>query len=137
MSAKAVATLKGVAGEVKRDIRVGEQAAAGRDALRELVEANQTRFRLPNFAFSRTATATNTALDALEKKLGKAVMNKLTEASKSGQDMAKLIDTLPAVERNTVLRALNNPQEWAIIPKEGRGAAVNVLAPDNQNNLRK
>jgi hypothetical protein len=137
MSAKAVATLKGVAGEVKRDIRVGEQAAAGRDALRELVEANQTRFRLPNFAFSRTATATNTALDALEKKLGKAVMNKLTEASKSGQDMAKLIDTLPAVERSAVLRALNNPQEWAVIPKEGRGAVVNVLAPENRNNLRK
>jgi hypothetical protein len=137
MGAKAVETLKGVAGEVKRDIRVGEQAAAGRDALRELVEANQSRFRLPNFAFSRTATATNTALDALEKKLGKAVMNKLTEASKSGQDMAKLIDTLPAVERNTVLRALNNPQEWAVIPKEGRGAVVNVLAPENRNNLRK
>jgi len=137
MGAKAMATLKGVAGEVKRDIRVGEQAAAGRDALRELIEANQTRFRLPNFAFSRTATATNTALDALEKKLGKAVMNKLTEASKSGQDMARLLDTLPAVERNTVLRALNNPQEWAVIPKEGRGAVVNVLAPENRNNLRK
>ena len=136
MSAKAVATLKDVAGEVKRDIRVGEQAAAGRDALRELLEANASKFRLPNFAFSRAATATNTALDALEKKLGKAVMNKLTEASKSGQDMAKLIDTLPAVERSAVLRALNNPQEWAVIPKEGRGAVVNVLAPENQNNLR-
>lgn len=137
MGDKAVTTLKGVVGEIKRDIRVGEQAAAGRDALRELIEANQTRFRLPNFAFSRTATATNTALDALEKKLGKAVMNKLTEASKSGQDMARLLDTLPAVERNTVLRALNNPQEWAVIPKEGRGAVVNVLAPENRNNLRK
>jgi hypothetical protein len=137
MSDKAVTTLRGVVGEIKRDTRVAEQATVGRDALRELIEANQSRFRLPNFAFSRTATATNTALDALEKKLGKAVMNKLTEASKSGQDMAKLIDTLPAVERSAVLRALNNPQEWAVIPKEGRGAVVNVLAPENQNNLRK
>jgi hypothetical protein len=136
MSAKAVATLKGVAGEVKRDIRVGEQAAAGRDALRELIEANATKFRLPAF-FSRAATLTNATLDALEKKLGKNVMNKLTDASKSGQDMAKLLDTLPAVERNAVLRALNNPQEWAVIPKEGRGAVVNVLAPENRNNLRK
>jgi hypothetical protein len=136
MSAKAVTTLKGVAGEVKRDIRVGEQAAAGRDALRELLEANASKFRLPAFAFSRTATATNTALDVLEKKLGKKVMNTLTEASKSGKNMAQLIDTLPATERNAVLRALNNPQEWAIIPKEGRGAAVNVLAPENQNRMR-
>jgi hypothetical protein len=137
MSDKAMATLKGVAGEIKRDTRVGEQAAAGRDALRELLEANQSRFRLPNFAFSRTATATNTALDALEKKLGKNVMNKLTEASKSGQDMARLLDTLPAVERSTVLRALNNPQEWAVIPKEARGATVNLLAPENRNELRR
>jgi len=136
MSAKAVATLKGVAGEVKRDIRVGEQAAAGRDALRELIEANATKFRLPAF-FSRAATLTNATLDALEKKLGKNVMNKLTEASKSGRNMAKLLDTLSAVERNVVLRALNNPQEWAVIPKEGRGAVVNVLAPENRNNLRK
>jgi hypothetical protein len=137
ISDKAMTTLKGVAGEIKRDIRVGEQAAAGRDALRELLEANQSRFRLPNFAFSRTATATNTALDALEKKLGKNVMNKLTEASKSGQDMARLLDTLPAVERSTVLRALNNPQEWAVIPKEARGATVNLLAPENRNELRR
>jgi hypothetical protein len=137
MSDKAMTTLKGVAGELKRDVRVGEQAAAGRDALRELLEANQSRFRLPNFAFSRTATATNTALDALEKKLGKNVMNKLTEASKSGQDMARLLDTLPAVERNAVLRALNNPQEWMVVPKEARGATVNLLAPENRNELRR
>lgn len=136
MSESAMKTLRGVAGEVKRDIRVGEQAAAGRDALRELLEANQSKFRLPSFALSRTVTATNTALDALEAKLGKAVMNKLTEASKSGQDMAKLLDTLPAVERSKVLRALNNPQEWMIMPREGRGAAtVNMLAPETQNNL--
>ena len=138
MSESAMKTLKGVAGEIKRDIRVGEQAAAGRDALRELLEANQSRFRLPSFALSRTVTATNTALDALEAKLGKAVMNKLTEASKSGQDMAKLLDTLPAVERNKVLRAFNNPQEWMVMPKEGRGAAaVNMLAPESENNLGK
>lgn len=138
MSASAMKTLKGVAGEIKRDIRVGEQATAGRDALRELLEANQSRFRLPSFALSRTVTATNTALDALEAKLGKAVMNKLTEASKSGQDMAKLLDTLPAVERNKVLRAFNNPQEWMVMPKAGRGAAtVNMLAPESENNLGK
>ena len=138
MSDKAMATLKGVAGELKRDIRVGEQAVAGRDALRELLEANQSRFRLPSFALSRTVTATNTALDALERKLGKNVMNKLTEASKSGQDMARLLDTLPAVERNKVLRAFNNPQEWMVMPKAGRGAAtVNMLAPESENNLGK
>lgn len=138
MSADAMITLKGVAGEVKRDITIGVQAAAGRDALRELLDANKSRFRFPNFAFNRATTAANVTLDTLSEKLGKSVMDKLTEAAKSGQNMAKLIDTLPAVERNKVLRLFNNPQEWMVIPKEGRGAAtVNMLAPDNQNNLRK
>ena len=138
MSADAMKTLKGVAGEVKRDTTVGVQAATGRDALRELLDANKSRFRFPNFAFNRATTAANVTLDTLSEKLGKNVMDKLTEAAKSGQNMAKLIDTLPAVERNKVLRLFNNPQEWMVIPKEGRGAAtVNMLAPDNQNNLRK
>jgi len=137
MSAKAMETLKGVAGEVKRDIKVGEQAAAGQQALRELLDANKSRFRFPNFAFNRTTTAANVTLDTLSEKLGKNVMDKLTRASQSGQDMARLIDTLPAVERSAVLRVLNNPQEWMVIPREGRGAAVNVLAPENRNKLRK
>jgi nucleotidyltransferase/DNA polymerase involved in DNA repair len=126
-----------VAGEVKRDIKVGEQAAAGQQALRELLDANKSRFRFPNFAFNRTTTTANVTLDALSEKLGKNVMDKLTRASQSGQDMARLIDTLPAVERSAVLRVLNNPQEWMVIPREGRGAAVNVLAPENRNKLRK
>lgn len=138
MSVKAMQVFKSVAGEIKRDVSVTKQAGAGRDALRELLEANQSKFRFPSFAFSRTTTTANVALDALSEKLGKDVMNRLTEAAKSGQNMAKLIDTLPAVERKKVLRLLNNPQEWMVIPKEGRGAAtVNMLAPDNQNNLRK
>lgn len=137
MSAKAMETLKGVAGEVKRDIKIGEQAAAGQQALRELLDANKSRFRFPNFAFNRTTTAANETLDELSRKLGKNVMDKLTRASQSGQDMARLLDTLPAVERSAVLRVLNNPQEWMVIPKEGRGAVVNVLAPENRNKLRK
>lgn len=136
MSGDAMTTLKGVAGEIKRDIKIGEQAAVGRDALRELLDANKSKFRFPSFALSRTATTANVTLDALSEKLGKNVMEKLTQASKSGKNMAQLIDTLPAVERNKVLRTLNNPQEWMVIPKEGRGVAtVNMLSPDNQNNL--
>jgi len=138
MSAKAVETFKGVASEVKRDVNIATQVKEGQQALRELLEANKSRFRFPNFAFNRTTTAANETLDTLSEKLGKNVMDKLTRASQSGQDMARLLDTLPAVERNKVLRLFNNPQEWMVIPKEGRGAAtVNMLAPDNQNNLRK
>ena len=137
MSDKAMATLKGVAGELKRDIRVATQASEGQEALRNLLKLELKTPRVPP-VFNVGATVTNTMLDALEKKLGKDVMDRLTRASQSGQDLRRLLDTMPAVERNKVLRALNNPQEWMIIPKEGRGAAaVNMLAPESKNNLGK
>jgi hypothetical protein len=135
LSAKAMQTLKGVAAEVKRDISVTKQTAAGQEALRELLKLELKMPRAPGL-LSAAATVTNTMLAALEKKLGKSVMDKLTRASQSGQDLARLLDTMPAVERNTILRVLNNPQEWMIIPKESKGAVVNVLAPENRNKLR-
>jgi hypothetical protein len=137
MSESAMKTLRGVAGEVKRDISVATQASEGQEALRNLLKLELKTPRVPP-VFNVGATVTNTMLDALEKKLGKDVMDRLTRASQSGQDLRRLLDTMPAVERNKVLRALNNPQEWMIIPKEGRGAAaVNMLAPESKNNLGK
>lgn len=137
MSEKAMTTLKGVAGEVKRDISVAKQASEGQVALRNLLKLELESPRVPP-VFSVAATVTNATIKALEKKLGVDVMDRLTRASQSGQDLRRVLDTLPAVERNRVLRILNNPQEWMVIPKEGRGAAaVNMLAPPNQNNLRK
>lgn len=135
MSAKAMQVFKSVAAEVKRDASVTKQATTGQEALRELLKLELKTPRAPGL-LSAGATITNTMLAALEKKLGKSVMDKLTRASQSGQDLARLLDTMPAVERNTILRALNNPQEWMIIPKEGKGAVVNVLAPENRNKLR-
>ena len=137
MSAKTMDAFKTVAGEVKRDANIATQVKEGQQALRELLDANKSKFRFPNFAFNRTTTAANETLDELSRKLGKNVMDKLTRASQSGQDMARLLDTLPAVERNAALRVLNNPEEWMVIPKEGRGAVVNLLAPENQNKMRK
>lgn len=137
MSEKAMTTLKGVAGEVKRDVSVAKQVSEGQVALRNLLKLELESPRVPP-VFSVAATMTNATIKALEKKLGVDVMDRLTRASQSGQDLRRVLDTLPAVERNRVLRILNNPQEWMVIPKEGRGAAtVNMLAPDNQNNLNR
>jgi hypothetical protein len=137
MSEVAMSRLTKLADEVKRDKRIIKQVEMGHDALVELLDANKSRFRFPDFAFNRATTAGNTTLDELSRRLGKKVMDKLTEASKSGKNMAQLIDTLPAAERTTVLRVFSNPQEWMVIPKEARGATVNLLAPENRNELRK
>jgi len=138
MSAKAMATLKGTAAEIKRDLGIESQANLGQDALRELLEDKVFGARIPPY-LSKVTTTVNTALDILEKKLGKKVMNSLTTAAESGEKLAQLLQLMPTSDRNVLLRTLKNPQEWLVVPKTGKGAAtvgaINSLSPENQNNL--
>ena len=139
MSAKAMATLKGTAAEIKRDLGIESQATLGQDTLRELLESKVFGARIPPY-LSKVTTTVNTALDILEKKLGKKVMDSLTTAAQSGEKLAQLLQLMPASDRNVILRTLKNPQEWLIVPKTGKGAAAvgttNALAPESVNELR-
>ena len=139
MSAKAMATLKGTAAEIKRDLGIESQATLGQDALRELLESKVFGARIPPY-LSKVTTTVNTALDILEKKLGKKVMDSLTTAAASGEKLAQMLQLMPASDRNVILRTLKNPQEWLVVPKTGKGAAAagttNALAPESVNELR-
>jgi hypothetical protein len=139
MSAKAMATFKGTASEIKRDLGIESQATLGQDALKELLESKVFGARIPPY-LSKVTTSVNTALDILEKKLGKKVMDSLTTAAASGEKLAQLLQLMPTSDRNAVLKALKNPQEWLVVPKTGKGAAaagtVNSLAPESVNELR-
>lgn len=85
---------------------VAKQASTGQEALRELLEENALKFKLPWFANAK-ATATNAALGIAEKNIGKNAMNELTKSFKSGKDTLALLNTLPAHERVKLLRALS------------------------------
>jgi hypothetical protein len=139
LSGKPFQTLAKAAGEIERDIKIKESATAGQSALAELLRSETYGAKIPAY-FSKTTTTINTVLDRLEKKLGTKVMNELTKASESGKNLADLLSKMPAVERNKVLRALNKPEEWLIIPKNARGGAAagtaNALAPESINELR-
>ena len=114
MSQDAMKRLGGVAGEVKRDLRIADQIKAGEAALNELLDASASKFQIPNVLNPKIAMA-NRGLRELEKKIGKDAMNALTEASKSGRALADLLETLPTSQKNAVLKALSNPQSW--LPK--------------------
>lgn len=131
MSAEAMKKLRGVAGEVTRDINVATQAKAGTQAYKELLDANTGKFKFPAF-FSAKTTAANAVISQLEDKLGKKVMGILTDASKSGKSLDALLNTMPATERVKILRALSTTQA-----APGTAAAtINALSPNtNQNNL--
>jgi glutamyl-tRNA reductase len=126
--------------QVRVQEEIGKQATAGEQALVDLIKENLPSFRLPNI-FSIAATTTNKALDAVEKKLGKATMNTLTEAARTAKSFEDLLKVLPANERNRVLKTLSNAQTWQVLPKGTQGAAIigateatkNALAEEQQN----
>jgi hypothetical protein len=119
LSDNMVSTLQDQAAKVIRDTKVKTQAAAGQDALKELLLQQISKFRLPSY-LSAVASTTNKALQILEDRIGKKTMDVLTKASQSPEGAAELLDTLPGAERNRVLKLLSNPQDW----KPGAAAAV-------------
>jgi len=144
MSKDALKTLKGAAKQVETSAEMAKQATAGEQALVELMKDNVSTLKLPN-VFSVVATTTNKALDILEKKVGKATMAKLTEAAKTSKSFDDLLNTLPASERNIVLKTIRDPSQWKIskevakASEKARGGVVagaNALSEDkNQNAL--
>ncbi|CAB4126946.1 hypothetical protein UFOVP254_23 [uncultured Caudovirales phage] len=125
-------SLKGVAGELERNKAVTKQASEGRDALRTVLEANVSKFKIP-WGLSPKAAAVNKGLDVLETKLGAKVMSRLTEASKTAQSAEELLSALPAADRSKVLAAIR--QFGVNVPKGTSAAVINALAPKPENAL--
>jgi len=130
---------------------VKEQVTEGQKALTQLVSQQTSNFRFPSWLNFWT-TAGNQAISELEKKIGSKSMAVLTQALKTPEGTANLLQTLPGAERSRVLQILSDPS----VLKQGsklqfkpsyqldatgaataiRSGTANMLAPENQNNLR-
>lgn len=134
VSDNAMTVLRDQAAKAIRDAKIKGQVTAGQDALKELMAQNISKWRLPSY-LSVVASSANKGLEYLESKIGKSTLAKLTEALKTPESAANLIETLPATERNRVLNLLTNPQEW----KPGAGVAVKnaFVSEEPQNALVK
>jgi hypothetical protein len=129
LSDNTVASLQEQAAKVIRDTKMAGQVTAGQDALKELLLQQISKLRVPSY-LSAVAATTNKALSILENRIGTKTMDALTKASQTPEGAAKLLETLPATERNRVINLLSNPQQW----KPGAAAAtVNALAPSSEN----
>lgn len=128
--------LESEASKIIRDANIKSQVAGGQDALKQLLLQNVSKFRLPSY-LSAVAATTNKALSILENKIGTKTMATMTEALKTPQGAAELIETLPAKERVRVLKLLADPTQWG----KGVGGAVtgatagavNALAPERNS----
>jgi len=126
--------VKGVESELKRNAEVVRQTQAGADAMKIILEANQSKFRLPSFLDVKV-TVTNQMLDILKDKMSANVLKELEKGFQSAENFQALLKKVPASQRIDVLRALGqanlSPTKLNIITQ-----TQNALAPDNQNALR-
>ena len=93
-------------------LSVGEQVSEGKTALSQLLKQQTSYIRFPSY-LSVLASSTNKVISELEKAVGKNTLKTLTEAMKTPQGAADLLSTLPASERNQVLRILSDPSQWS------------------------
>jgi len=128
VSENTLTALRDQAAKVVRDANIKTQVAEGQDALKELLTQHISKLRLPSYINAYAATG-NKALGILENKIGTKTMRILTEAFKTPQGAADLLNTLPAAERSKVLQLLSDPKKWS------GSSIVNALTPDNQNAL--
>ena len=118
------------------ELAIKEQVTEGGAALAQLLKQETSRFRLPSL-LNFWASAGNKTLSELEQRIGAKTMAQLTQAMKTPQGAAELLETLPAAERSRVLNLMTKPQTWKPGTAAATGIAVkNALAPEeNQNAL--
>jgi hypothetical protein len=145
--------VKEVAKELETQASVGKQISQGQQRATELLKDELPNYRLPN-VFNVIATTANKFLDTLGVKVGKKTLIELAKAGETAKSFDELLATLPAQERNKVLKAINNPATWkAVVPATGKvmmgiegrlstpnatvtlgePSIVNSLAPQQQN----
>ena len=147
MSDEAMGRLKGVAAEVKRDREVATQAKAGQERLATLMKEYGVDLSLPN-VFNVVATTGNKILSGLSKRINKATLDTLIEASKTAKSFDELLATVPASERSKILQYLNDPSQFTTVRRitPAAGAAgvgifsqppeyTNMLAPEQPQNM--
>lgn len=94
----------------KRMAQLSSQAqiTEGKKALSNLIEQNTSVMRFPSL-LNVFATAGNKVLSEYEKAIGAKTMKILTEAMKTPQGAANLLETLPQAEKNRVTELLLDP----------------------------
>ena len=104
-------TVMNVAKQLETQASVGQQISQGQQRATELLKDELPNYRLPN-VFNVVATTANKFLDTLGVKVGKKTLVELAKAGETAKSFDELLSTLPAQERNKVLKAIGDPDTW-------------------------
>ena len=97
--------LNTIQAKLLRNADLAQQAEAGRGTLKKAWDENTFMQKLPSYLNAATST-TNKALGIAEKKLASAIELKLSKGMESPEDAVKMLDMMPADQRDTIIRAL-------------------------------
>ena len=100
-----LAELNATRAKLLRDMDLTKQAEAGKGTLKKAWDQNTFMQKLPSYLNAATST-TNKALGIAEKKLASAIELKLSKGMESPEDALKMLDMMPADQRDTIIRAL-------------------------------
>jgi hypothetical protein len=150
--AKDMPFLKKLADTLDLDATAVKQAAAGRAALTEAEKKGSVRFRLP--FLTRASTTVNEVVAGLEQKMKAETLETLIRSAQSGREFNRVLNQIPARERNVFLKQFKNAESWnkfagqiaqaAQVQVTSRAAKdfqeqpmmINNLAPRPSNQLR-
>jgi hypothetical protein len=152
--------VKEVAKQLETEASVGLQISQGQQRATELLKDELPNYRIPQ-VFNVIVTTANKFLDTLGVKIGQKTLAELTKAGETAKSFDDLLATLPAKERNKVLKAIGDPNTWKnivekTVPKQFQfdsgkalmgiegiantpkatvtlGEPTNALAPEQQN----
>ena len=139
MSANASMRLEKVAGEVKAGEAATEQAKLGQERLKNVLENNVRKFKIPGFGlFSAKKNAANSILEVLQERVDKKTMIYLTESAKSAKTFNDLINGLPIRERKRFEKVISDPETGkAIATMLGGTEAQSEISKQENNNATK
>ena len=100
-----LAELNATRAKLLRDMELTKQAEAGKGTLKDAWDQNTFMQKLPSY-LNAAASTTNKALGIAEKKLASAIELKLSKGMESPEDAIKMLDMMPADQRDTIIRAL-------------------------------
>ena len=139
--AKDMPFLTQLADTLDLDAKAVQQAAAGRAALTEAEKKGSVRVRFP--FFTRASTAVNEIVAGLEQRMKAETLDVLIRAAQSGREFNRVLNQLPAKERNAFLAQFKNAESWNKFSGQVAQASQaqvsaeprNRMAPENRNAL--
>ena len=122
-----------VESELMRNAQVAAQTKEGAKAMQLIMDANKSKFRLPDF-MSVKVTLANQFLKLMEGKLNADTMAALEKGFQSGTSFADLMRKVPASQRIEVLRGLGEAKNQLSQTKlNAMTQSQNALAPQSEN----